>query len=1276
MKKKNVLAIIFASLLISAAALMSSCKSDDLEAKIDANAGEVESSVTEINGAITDLKDKTAAEIKSASDKASADIEAAKTALNQAISDGDKTNADEITAKVTELTTAINNAQKTLSDADAALTATVESNKTEAAASIASTKDELTNAIAAAKTDLQTAIDKVAKDAADNLEAAKKDLNEAIDKKADQTVLDEKVTELDKAIKAVETIANAAQTAKQVTDAVEAAKTELNTAITSVKEDLQKNIDTLKADLDATTEKLNKYMTSNDASVKDLQDAKAKLDKEVTSIKESITALETSLKNYATTESLTNINTALTNKINALEAALNNAILASDAASVKIELWNKATDKVVEAVIEINKYYNNINWDSYYSEQQDIIDNIQLEFQIKLLRATEENAVEDILRAKDGYYASMKAVITKSDVIYNVLTEHGEKIESVLYNDKWDEAITNALEMIAEEPAGAIKADVIELANKMKDRYDFLAGQNTAAEAINARINALIVELQNKGYRAATKAEYEAIIKAIAEWDEETGSANKDLINRSLVEKLSFEYEMAIQRYVAITRDIQSKLDKFNGEYVYIHSDKEYKAVCDAYEAYNKWVTMVKGVGFSIFGETEMPTYESFGIFYFGTYQKANAIKALEADIAALMTRVENVTYDINMNGYTAANKAEYEAIMTALNTIKTTIGEVNYSMIDTEAVESMTFSYESSIVEYKIVSDYVLNTINAFNGDYEYIYNVDVEAIYDAYGIYSEWLNMIQGRGFTTTSSDVEKAIATAYETFKNGTYARMKALDDAKVLADMINSSVSSLSNKINELTVVKSQYKADLATIDRSVENWINMYFTDYAKEGVNYNLVDHEAIAKLHADYDRVIAVILEKAEKLAECIAKLDTITVMSGNDIDAARVQYLSFTDHLGDLQYEIDSLGTPSEITALFTSKAAEFKKLCEEAATAYNALTILNKNNVTIHNKAEVDAMIAWYAKYPKVDITKADSTLGVESVKLTETFTLKATDVDAAKACVAAYNELIAAKKQEKIDVEKLVADLVAKNASTALRSEIDKVLAAVETYVDGTGAPAGYDKAQFATANDIAKYDELTALNTAVTALEGRRDALYAEILSYKDFKATDLVDDTVRAEFADKIADLEARIEEFTTDNDGVDCFKGQYSDIISTANTNIEKGAAISAIKVDYDALITANNGIADERVKNDIAKRAKAAYDNAVEAVIAENNDAVALNKAKLELVAYTVTEYQAVVTAENSKVVYEAYTLLSDRREMTKADQLADEKIFVHETFNAVNQ
>lgn len=1130
MKKKNVLAIIFASLLISAAALMSSCKSDDLEAKIDANAGEVESSVTEINGAITDLKDKTAAEIKSASDKASADIEAAKTALNQAISDGDKTNADEITAKVTELTTAINNAQKTLSDADAALTATVESNKTEAAASIASTKDELTNAIAAAKTDLTTAIDKVAKDAADNLEAAKKelnaaidkkadadtintkitevsdsitavetiakaaqtaeqvtaavntaktelntaietakseltaaieevatkaaadleaakkDLNEAIDKKADQTVLNEKVKELDDAIKAVETIANAAQTAKQVTDAVEAAKTELNTAITSVKEDLQKNIDALKADLDATTEKLNKYMTSNDASVKDLQDAKTELDKEVTSIKERITALETSLKNYATTESLTNINTALTNKINALEAALNNAILASDAASVKIELWNKATDKVVEAVMEINKYYNNINWDSYYSEQQDIIDNIQLEFQIKLLRATEENAVEDILRAKDGYYASMKAVITKSDVIYNVLTEHGEKIESVLYNDKWDEAITNALEMIAEEPAGAIKADVIELANKMKDRYNYLAGQNAAAEAINDRVNDLIYSLQTNGYRANSITEYNAILDAIKAWDAETGSANKNLINRSLVEKLSFEYEMAIQRYVAIARDIQRKLDKFNGEYVYVHSDKEYKAVCDAYEAYNKWVTMVKGVGFSIFGETEMPTYESFGIFYFGTYKKANAIKAVENDIDAIMTRAEALTLNINENGYTAANKAEYEAIVAAINAIKASIDEANYGLVETETIESMNFSYNASYEEYQLVCLLVKENLNAFNGDYEHVYTDD-EAIYAAYNMYSEWLNMIRARGFNSIETEVEVAVSDAFNEFKSGTYARMKEIENAKVWADsIINSMIADLSDKINNLTVVKSQYKLDLDTIDRSVKTWEDRYFTDYAKEGANYNLVDHEALAKLHADYNNIIADIIAEADKLAECMNKLDVITIASGADIRAARAQYLVFTDYLGDLHYEIDSIGVTGEVTAKLTAKSAEFKRICEEA-------------------------------------------------------------------------------------------------------------------------------------------------------------------------------------------------------------------------------------IADIKADYDNVIVESNTIADERVKNDIAKRAKAAYDNAVKGVNDEDIDAVELNKAKLELIAYTISEYNAVVTSENSNVVYEAYTLLSDRREMTKADQLADEKIFVHQTLQTAN-
>ena len=418
-------------------------------------------------------------------------------------------------------------------------------------------------------------------------------------------------------------------------------------------------------------------------------------------------------------------------------------------------------------------------------------------------------------------------------------------------------------------------------------------------------------------------------------------------------------------------------------------------------------------------------------------------------------------------------------------------------------------------------------------------------------------------------------------------------------------------------------------------------------------------------------------IMELANNLKDALAKLDKITIFSGTDIEAAKAAYTAFTNYLADLGYEIEGLADTATITNTLASKTVEFNNLAAAAILAYDALTVLDKDDVTLASAADIDALKAWFDTYFGLDIT-TDAELPVAEVVLDATHKVDATTVADAKAAVAAFAELTAAKKAEFDALKAEIDALTAKTPATNLR---DAITAAADNYaawLDGSKVPAGYVAAQFipvdATALDAEKA-ALDTLNAAVKALEDAYEALKLRINDLVvDYK---LITDTAAAQAT--LDTLNADITAFIAANDKVDCFTDAEKKALADAQIAIDQAVALAALNVDYNNLIASLAAIADTRVVADITARADAALAAAEAAVIANSKAGIDLAYAEFDLLAATVAEYVDAITAAAGDAtkeakIYEAYTLLAARDDMTDAAQLADEINIVEETFAAV--
>ena len=643
----------------------------------------------------------------------------------------------------------------------------------------------------------------------------------------------------------------------------------------------------------------------------------------------------------------------------------------------------------------------------------------------------------------------------------------------------------------------------------------------------------------------------------------------------------------------------------------------------------------------------------------------------INADVNALIEMFLN-------DGWTFTAKDKSEAALKAIAAWDEAYGTANADLIDRKNVEKMNVASAEALAAYTKAAQALADKLAVYNADtYVFVYTADsYTAITALEAEYTAWAADVVARGFAL-DGEIEAPVAAAHTAFATGALARANALNTANTEATAIEAAIAALTEKLEKFTVVRSEYQVALEDIKADAKLWIETYFAaPYADiadtEKANYELLDHAAVAAVAALYEEKMGEVMRLAEALKAALAKLDTITVYSGADIEAAKAAYTAFTNWLADLAYEIEDLDTTDVITNTLATKTVEFKALVAEAVANYVTL-----DKVTLASGDKITAIKAWYNTYLALDITKADTELPVEKVVLSETLTIDAATLEAAKKAVADFDTLTAAKAAEFDALKAEIVALVAKNASTALRAEVDTALANYAAWLAGTKAPAGYTADQFipvdATALDAEKAD-LDALNTAVEALEAAYKALQDRIaLLVVDYK---LIADTAAEQAT--LDTLKADIAAFIATNDNVDCFTDAEKKTLADAQTAIDRAVALAAIKADYNALIASLAGL-DANVVANMTARADAAYAAAEAAIVAGDEAGIKLAEANFDLFAATIAEYNNALVAAGADAtkaakVYEAYVLLDAREDMVSADQLADELTIVAETFAAV--
>ena len=879
-----------------------------------------------------------------------------------------------------------------------------------------------------------------------------------------------------------------------------------------------------------------------------------------------------------------------------LKTTLEAAIADADAAAKGAwDDWNAATDKVIENLYELKLAYNKFVAKEYYPMLTEDAQNKVLEVytttEIELFRAIDITSAEKAWTDAKVVFETIDGIFEemgKYDMIHYYADEQAEIAE--LYDDAIEavEAITR--ETTAEEVA-AIETT---LAKKLADVL-------TKAKVIDNL-------LTSKGADVTMDVIYDA------EWEE-------------------------------LLADVKTMLDAESDE-LKTECD-ELAAVVDKYDDYK--------ARYDYLGEKKVA---------------AGTINDRVTALTALLDRAPANDAEMAIYGYNATNIAEYNAIIDAIDAWDEDLledgdtNDTNKSMIDRDAVETMDESFATVTDAHdEYVADLVAR-LEAFGADY--VYNYDV-AVYDEINdLYSESLYFAACLELFQGLEDPAEFV-DAFGIFEDGAYARANALAAAKDEADEINARVDQLIAELTNITTFKSEYQIRMEEIDADVAAWIATYFTDteYAAEAteegnVNYALLDHADYASLDDLYEQKIVPILEAMDDVVEKFNAegFVTINTLSGDDIAIARESWQNFVVLVNDLGLDIEDIGevegitgnaTPAKIAQLLDNKTIEYRAACAQAVADYEALNILNKDTVNIYDKADVDAMVAWYDTYLGIDATDAESTVPADGIDLALSEDLVITEAlyDAAKATYTAWKTMTDAKIAEEEALEAGIEALIAGTVNTETRAAIDALIDRYEAFMNGANYPDGYSADQYKIdpadlTYVIDNYDDLVNADAVIATLEDRLyadDGLFARVDALTK-TVDDLLTQTAVDEYKALIAELEADIATFTADNSGFNCFVESegttYTNrefTITTAKFTIAQGVAVQELRAGDTATRGALN--ANGRTQNIV-------YAGSKDLLAAAEAEIRALEVAEVDAVTYTTDEITAIVDLTNAK--YEA--------------------------------
>ena len=337
------------------------------------------------------------------------------------------------------------------------------------------------------------------KTAREDLATAKAELEAAIAKKADTATLNEKVTELNTAIK------NAEKASKEYADTKDTAlKDELTQLINDGDSALQTAIDAVSSNLNqAKTELETKIKTNAD----DLVAAKDKYDKEVAAIKKLISDIQATDTTQG--EAIKQLQTDLAAAESDLQTQITNAIskAESDLATAKSEL-NAAIAKKADATALANAI---TDYDKKISDINDLITAIQG------VNTTQDTEIENLKTALNAAKADLEGKITAAAA-------------------KANEDLTTAKSEL--NAAIAKKADATALASAINEVNEKITAANnliTAIQGVNTTQGEAIEQLQTD--LAAAKTDLEGKITAAAAKANEDLTKAKGELNAAIAKK-------------------------------------------------------------------------------------------------------------------------------------------------------------------------------------------------------------------------------------------------------------------------------------------------------------------------------------------------------------------------------------------------------------------------------------------------------------------------------------------------------------------------------------------------------------------------------------------------------------------------------------------------------------------------------------------------------------------------------------------------------------------
>ena len=1001
-----------------------------------------------------------------------------KAELEKNIADSDKAvadkAADDLAAAVAKIDDAMAKDAAALTAAIADYNALVDAAEAAAEAANAALEAKINAAIADAKTDLQASIQTVADEAAADLAAAVATINDAMAK--DAAALTAAVAEYKDLVAKAEAAANAAATL----------------ANNELKAELEKNI----ADSDKAVA---------DKAAADLAAAVAKIDAAMAADAD-----------------------ALTDAIAEYKALVAAAEAAADAANVTLEEKLNAAIDAVDAKLQ--------------ASIQAVADKAAADLAAAVkaledkLAANSDNLSADLVAAVE----ELEALVAKAEAAAEAAdTTIVEELNIVIENSAKEvaDAATKALDdaklaleaEIADLKAGTA-ADLEAAKSKLEEEIDLIKGAldslsdttdgnfSSLTNAINDKIAADIKEAQELADKTyiiidAWNEATEMIIEAMLTLNDQKTAINVNLYyapEQKTIDAIFETYRIKLYRavnpeavnailagensFVAAVAKLDTKAD-----IIYTNLTKLGSTVSDVVYG-DAWLDVLDEVAADLAAEIDPAVVESLEkvtALYDELRAQYNLLAAQMAEVADLNNRVDALIAAIADYGYTAVNKAEYEAIIADVAAWDKVLDDAaahadNYAAIERADIEKLTADYTAAIDAYVAYRNATIDKLDDYAADtYVYNYTADgseLAALEAADKAYAEWLADVLYRGFNADVALLDDLYADLCVAL-----ARANALEAANTKADEIEALVEQLSGQLTNMSVVKSEYQDTLNTILAEQAAWIKTYFDEYSEEKVagnaNYDILDHAAIDAVKALYDEKLGALEELENNLAEALTKIETIDIYSADELAAASAAYTALTNKLGDLGYKLDDVDA-SAVTNTIATKTVEYKALVKEAVDAYKLLTVLAKADVTLAKEAEVDALVAWYNTYLAVDVKDADAELPVEELELADDLVITAAKVADAKAAYAAFVELTAAKAEELAKLEDALEALVDKTPAIALRAEIAAVYAQYNAWLNGDNAPEGYK-------GDV-QFVPVTADVDAIAPLKAKLDTLDAAV----------------------------------------------------------------------------------------------------------------------------------------------------------------------------------